>query len=646
MRISIITLLAFSFFTSAIGQVKELWTENHTENINWQQVTSYGHYIVGGSRSLSAFNPDTGQRLWSAPEFANVPMEAVEQMDGSPLLSVNIGTDIAFLDPFTGEKKFDSNKAGIKEIIDQHVLYESNGILISGKNISNDETIVMASLETGEIAWSIREDYGRVVAVSEVSANEVLIVTLFFNYKVNTTSGDIIWKNEISDANSQLEKMGALGSLLKDATTSMANKMDINVGFFQHPTDDMFIIASEQEGSASNSGFTMSTGDVPQMNTTYIAFSLSTGEKLWKDDIQVNGMMGTLHFADNGFISLPDNGGGTIINLYDYATGEGMWGKKGKGVRIKGGIYDYVVAGDGLLLVTRQGEKDFISYLDVNQGLLTFDKPVKIDGRLTFSEKTSNGLLFITTEELNILDPATGELLLKDQISVNRAIVQNKDVLYAYDVKHQVIKKLDKNTAKTSIFSPDIRFEGKEIPTNLEMRESGLLVSSEQNMLLLDQDGKVVYTSYFEAPREPGVLRALRYANAIYASYVSVVSYSAAAQLGAISQEYSDDVAVSSIANGLGQAYGELGNQASGFAKQSFQMANARFKATSEGENYLIILSRVDQQNALLQVNKDTGEVEGKIFLGSDRNPDYAMDGVLGYVFYRTGPDSIKGYKL
>lgn len=638
-------LFVLTFFTVSPGQINELWTKNYTTDINWQQVTPYGHYVVGGKQSLIALNPTTGEQLWSAPEFAGVPLEAVDQMGGSPLLSVNIGTDIALLDPFTGEKKFDSNTAGIVEIIDQYVLYDANGILISGKNSSNEETILMTSLATGEVAWKIREDYGRMVAVSEVGQNEVLIVTLFFNYKVNTATGDIIWKKEISEANAQLEKLGGFGALLKDAATAQANKMDINVGFFQHPTADMFIIASEQEGSASNSGFTTSTGDTPQMNTTYIAFSLSSGEKLWKNDIQVNGMMGTLFFAENGFISLPDNGGGTKINLYDYSTGEGMWGKKGRGIKIKGGIYGYVEAGDGLLLVTRQGDRDFISYLDVNQGLLTFDKPVKIDGSLTFSEKTPKGLLFITTEEINILNPADGSLVLQDQIRTNGALAQNSDALYAYDVKDRVVKKLDKNSAKTSIFSPDIRFEGKEVPSNLEIRDTGLLISSEQNMMLVDYSGKLVYNKYLEAPREPGIIRALRYAQAVRAAYIGAAAYSVSAQLGAASQQ-TDNAATSALASGLGQAYGQLGDAASDFAKKSWQMASARFKATSEGDDYLIILSRMDKSNALVQVNKDTGEVEGTIDLGNDRNPDYAMDGVLGYVFYQTGPNNIKGFKL
>lgn len=642
-----IFLFAMFCFSISQAQVKQLWTQSYSSSINWQQVTPYGHYIVGGSDALMALNPENGEEIWSVPEFANVPMNAVSQIGGSPLLTVNDGSNIALIDPFSGKKMFDSRKAGILEIIDQFVLYNANGILISGRNQDQKETIVMTSLETGEVMWNIREDYGRVVAVNEVATNEALIITLFYNYRINTSTGEILWRNDVSaEANKQLEKLGGFGSLLKQAATNQANQMDINIAFYQHPTLDMFIIASEQEGAAQTSGFSTSSGSQEQYNTTYIAFTLSSGDRIWDKDLQVDGKLGTLYFTEKGFVSLPNDGGRTKINLYSYENAEGLWGKKGRGIRIKGGIYDFVEVDGNLMLVTGNGQKNFISYLDVQNGTLAFDKPIKIDGRLTFSEKISTGLMFTTTEEVNILDPSSGSLILPDLINLGGALTQDANALYAFDVKDDVIKKLDKTTGKVSVISPEIKFSGKESPTNLELRQEGLLVTSEQNMMLVDMNGKVVYSKYLEAPREPGILRALRFANGVYAAYVGVLSYSATAQLSAISQEHSDNLAVTNIADGLGQAYGELGDTSTKFAKQSFEMANARFKATKDGDNYRVILSKMEKGNALVQVSKETGEETGNISLGNEREPDYAMDGVLGYIFYRTGTSSIVGYKL
>ncbi|MCK5171074.1 MAG: hypothetical protein KAQ75_14445, partial [Bacteroidales bacterium] len=100
------------------------------------------------------------------------------------------------------------------------------------------------------------------------------------------------------------------------------------------------------------------------------------------------------------------------------------------------------------------------------------------------------------------------------------------------------------------------------------------------------------------------------------------------------------------IVEGFGQVYGELGDAASDFAKQSFQHANARFKATSEGRDFIIIFGKIEKDNVLLKVNKDMGEVEGTINLGKEKEPVYAVDDVTGQVFYKTNETQITSYKL
>ena len=92
--------------------------------------------------------------------------------------------------------------------------------------------------------------------------------------------------------------------------------------------------------------------------------------------------------------------------------------------------------------------------------------------------------------------------------------------------------------------------------------------------------------------------------------------------------------------------YEELGDAATDFAKQSFQQANARFKATAEGRDFIIVFGKVDKDNALLKVNKDTGEVDGTINLGKEKEPVYAVDDVTGQIFQKTGPTQITSYKL
>jgi hypothetical protein len=376
---------------------------------------------------------------------------------------------------------------------------------------------------------------------------------------------------------------------------------------------------------------------------------LNDGTRLWNAPLDLSGKIGPVYFDEKGIAVLPDDGMNTKVNLYDYKTQEGMWGKKGKGIKVKGGIYSYSQTKDGLILVSQNTSgKNYISFLSLSTLDLTFDKPVRVDGTMVYSENTPKGLLYATTEEINILDVTSGALLLDKAIRTSPSLmVQKENMVYAFDNKDNVLKSLDKSTGSVKTISTEVKFDGKETPSRVELRDKGILVSSSQNLALLGFDGKVIYQKYFEAPREPGIVRALQYAQAVRAAYIGAVSYTASAAFqSAGAQVKSQDAASGVVLEGVGKAYNELGNVATDFAKKSFQQANARFKATKEADNYAVVLTKKDKDNVLMKVDKDTGESGGIINLGKETAPDYAMDGVTGQVFYTTGGNSITAYQF
>ena len=634
-------------------QVKPQWTQTIPEGVNWQMVTSFGNYVVGTSKGLVGLNPDKGEALWRNNQFGLVSADQVKQIGSSALLAVNFGTSVYILDPFSGEIKFDSKSAGVNEIRDQQVLYQSNGILVSGRNAENKDILLMSSMADGKEKWKIEDDFGRFVIASELSPKELLIVTLYYNYKVNPVDGKIIWKNDISAANKQMENMGAFGALMKQAASNMAQNIDINVQFYKHPSKPIFYVASEQEGKpASTGGFTTTTttGSGPSYHTTYSAFDLTNGDRIWEKPLDLSGKIGGVYFDERGIVIMPDDGSNTKVNSYDYASKEGQWGKKGRGVNVKGGIYSYSKVKDGLVLVSQNASgKNFISFLSQSTMELTFDKPVQIDGTMVYSEITPKGLFFVTSEELNILDITTGKLLLDKGIRTTPSLTaQKENMIYVFDQREGVVKEFDKNTAALKIVSGEIKFEGKESPSNLELRDNGILVSSSQNLALVDFDGKSIFQKYFEAPREPGIIRALQYANAVRAAYIGAAAYTASAAFQSAGQQAkaNNEQGTGVILEGVGAAYGELGNAASDFAKKSFQAANARFKATQSANDFTVVLTKQDKNNVLMKVNKNTGATEGSIDLGKDNAPNYTMDGVTGQVFYSAGDNKIVGYKF
>ncbi len=632
-------------WTNSLAQVNELWKKDLTGNLLWQQVNSYGNYIVCTNSELASFNPETGEKIWSSQQFANISNTQLQEMAGSPLLSINQGEAVTLIDPFSGDIKFNSSQAGISELKTTEVLYLANGILVAGKNLEGKPLMLMIDMASGKTAWQIEEKFGRIVTVNEFSDQELLIVTLFNIYKINSKTGDIIWKSATSKAAEKLQDMGAFGSLLQGVAEQVVADEDIKVNFYMQPMKGVFVIAGEsKDESQTSSGQT-----TIRYENNYTAFNISDGSMLWENPITMNGQLGDFTFYKNELIILPNNGNRTKINSFDVKTAEGKWGKKGRGTAIKGGIYQHVKTEKGILLISQAGEKNYLNFLDPAQGLITFEKPVRIRGEVIRTVQSPKGILYITTKEINILNSSTGELFFDKSIQTLPGLfVQKENEIYAFDTKENLVKLIDINAGTVkNVSSVALKFEGKESPNTLELKEKGIFISSEQNVAMIDYSGTLLYQKYYEAPREPGLKRALLYAQAARAAYIGVNSYYAAGVLQSAAPDIKEEDAVSgAIVEGFGQVYEELGNAASDFAKQSFQQANARFKATAQGRDFIIILGKIDKDNALFKVNKDTGETEGNINLGKEKDPKYAVDDITGQVFKKTGETQITSYKL
>ena len=118
------------------------------------------------------------------------------------------------------------------------------------------------------------------------------------------------------------------------------------------------------------------------------------------------------------------------------SDGQGLWGKKGRGISIKGSIYDYTPTDSGMLVITSRNEKHFLNYLDTQQGALTFDKSIKVQGHVGYTVNTDNGIAYVTAEEMNFVNIGTGELLWEKDLKTHYHLVaQDQSTLYVFDTK-------------------------------------------------------------------------------------------------------------------------------------------------------------------------------------------------------------------
>ena len=629
------------------AQVEVNWNKQIPTDILWQEVTALGNLIVSSREGLIGVNTETGDISWSIRAFGNLGRDAYEELPNSPFFTVTTNNNLHLIDQISGKEVFNSANAGLQKIASYYLLYNSDAILVAGKDQIGEPLMVSVKMSDGSLSWSMNEEFGSIIAANELANQELLIVTLFNNYKLNADTGDIIWKRTISKEAAQVDKMGAFGALMKEAANNMAKNMDIELRFYKPGGGDVFYLGSQQE---RQSGMTSSSGTTTVNYTNhYNAYNINDGSLVWNEDLQVNGALGQVSFLDKGLLILPDDGNRTKINLFDYDTQEGLWGKKGRGIAIKGGVYDYMDSGDGILLVTRTANKDFLNFLDPTAGAITFQKPVKVDGTVVGIVPLENSILYITTTSMNILDQHSGMLKWKKSIQTSPELTTEHDgKIYAFDYKSGSVKVVNLATEEISDLSQvALQFQGKEAPQQLEIVEDGIFVHSDQNVAKYNFDGSLSFQEYYAAPREQAWKRALLYASSVRAAYIGATSYYVSGAMAAAENDVrQEDALAGDMVAQVGDAYGELGNAASSYAVSAFKQANARLKATKAGRDFMFIMSKNEKDIVLLKVSKLTGEIEGEINLGKDREPIYALDDITGQVYYRSGDAALTSYMV
>jgi hypothetical protein len=644
----IVFFLAFLLPILTMGQLAPSYTIDAGAAIQWQKVTTTGTYLIQTTAGLKSFDQATGNEVWTNGDLKVASEDMVSEIPGSSLLMVKDESATSIVDPFNGGVKYTTAGGAITDLNYEKVLYKSSGLLIAGKNGAEESLLQMIDLNSGKMLWEMTEGVGKVVHADEFSDKECLIVTLFKIYRVNSQTGEIVWENSTSAAADAMAGAGALGALFQEMAESAAEGVNFELSYYESKDGKQFILGSEVENKVQS----MTTDEVSiNYTNNYTLFNKEDGERVWQEPVELEGKIGDLIIEENQVIVLPDDGGKTVINAYDRGTGEGKWGKKGRGIKIKGGIYDHVKVDGGYLIISGSGDKSYLGFLNPSTGELPFDKPVKIGGRVIKTFSSSKGVAYATTEEFDILDPATGDLLLDKSIETKASLVakmSDENAVLVYDLKDELIRKIDLGTgAEVAFTSSEMEFDGKEEPVRLSIDGDGYLLTSSQNIGRYGTDGSVEFLKYYEAPKESGLRKALLLAQAARAAYISANSYYAAAELNnAVDEVKEEDVVAGAVVEGFGQVYEELGDQASDFAKKTFEQATKRFTATKEGRDYRIVLADRGKENALLQVSKSTGEPMAEISLGKEKEAKYAVDDVLGMVFVRQGDSGVAAYDL
>ena len=574
--------------------------------INEMTITEGGTMVIATNDGLVGIKPGQEGLLFNFTDYGRVKPEELNFIPNAPYVVVGqtgfggLQTKSAVIDYMSGKVLFSTEKNGWKAIGMSEVLIPANKLIVSGQRRAKEkyaQAVAIYDLDTGEqISFytfkGSRQAMGRPLVLSD----GVIIPTTKGLMKVDMTSGQVLWENDLK----------YIGWMVADESEK-----------------DIYAFAS-----TSN-----------KKNTKIYKIG-ANGASTWPDERKVKGNVSNFQILPQGIAVVSDVTGGkgimaaaseSKITLLSAANGEDLWEKAPK---TKGYVQHFYIMDDGILFGIREGGINKISY----DGKTLFKKPLKTGENILTMAQTPQGLIYITSEDANVVNLDTGEQVWSKPLKFKRASVvsstydQNNDrYLIAADEK---VYSIDAASG-TSELMAELDFDGKEDPTGIEVRNAGILLTSDQNMAMLDWNGETSWHEYHRAPGKSAFGAILAGVTAVASTAMAV---DASARAGA-------------NRNALGQynAYGaQMKRTADMFAAigtASFNEMAKRFKATAATQNAQFILTKLDDGIGLVKLSKDDGAKQKEIIL-KDKKPEYKVDEFGGYLYYKANDRSIYAYNL
>mgnify|MGYP006189598641 FL=1 len=614
-RFFIIVVLALNTYVLNAQKSDPNFTYNLGGKINLMKLTDAGVLVIANGDGLVGIKPNASAPHFNFTDYGKVKPEELEFVPMSPYLVVSQGgfmtSKKSVIDFISGKKLFGTEENNWKVTNRCDVMLPQNKLVVLGMRKGGAMAVGIYDLATGKeeglvelndpkkvtVGSSIPQFSGRPVIVGD----GLLVPTTKSLMRIDVANGKVLWTN-------------------KDV-------------------DDITWITSDVSGKE------IYTFEERQNGDTRIHKISSTGTILWEKERKIKGKVSRFEILPQGLavVSDVDNSGKSglaklassasesKIAFLNATDGSDLWEKAPK---TKGYIQHFYILEDGILFGLFEGGINKISF----DGNPLFKKPLKTGENIHTMALTPKGMIYITDTDADIINLKTGESIWSKPIKYKKA----KSVASAYDKEHkrylistgEELVAIDENSGDISTLAT-YEFEGKESPSKVIMRKDGILLSSEQNMMMLGFDGKKKFHEFYKAPGKSA-------AGAIFAGVMGVVSVAMSAATAAEAQQNRNSL-------GSYTSYGESLMDSSGdfaaAASASFAEIGKRFKATAATLNYQFILTKLDNGIGLVKVSKDTGKVEKEIVI-EDKKPEYEVDEIGGFLYYQSNDKTIQAFDL
>jgi len=667
----VLTLLG----VGAIAQNKSDWTKNFPSKINWYKITDAGILVVATKDGLYGVNPTDGKEIWKNDDIENINEENYDPIEGTPYIVMAkrgmFKSSNKIVDVVTGKVIANTKDLGLMSLTKRIYLMKSNAVLFYGIGASGKPTLMKINLADGAKVWEQQKLFEKmseqIVSEAGEVADGLFIATNRNIYKLNPQTGEQLYnidmKSDIPVAAPKEEKkggfMGAIGKKVPGAGMfGMGKKLDeganeaatlTSADFFQR--DNLSVIYFWNQDILT--AFNVADGkeiwkrvELPSPITNILfdtrGMLVATSEKTKEDEAKANkgggGLIGKIKRSSAG-----KKNRASLLCL-DMNTGAEKWDSD---VDLQGDVMAYKLVGTKLILATARDQgTNFISIVNLDAGKSVTKKPLSIKGDIRDLEIVPQGLYYRTEDQINILDMESGEKTWAKGMAVKNCSGDNQNDKVGYVFANATIYKTDFEKGDISEWVTGVKFDGKEDPSSLQVRENGVLLTSEQNVRLYSFDGKQVWHTYEPAPGRTMAGKMLSGLGGLASTMVAAGSAANAAQMSYAKGYYGSTSP--SLDNSIKNANANAA-AFSGAASSSFASISKRFKATKEANNYIAILTNFGKSNnakdaGVMMIDKTTGKEIRKMVFGDKKDPDYKLDELGKVVYYRADGNEIQGF--
>ena len=614
LKITHLICLSFLLFTSEnFAQATPTYSYNIDAKINFMKLTDAGVLLVAHNDGFAGIKPDVDKLVFNFKDYGSVKQEELEFIQATPYVVISQGgfaklsSKKTVFDYVAGKQIFETKANGWKDAFSTQVFMPQNKLVVSGIRTS-------------------KEQYAAGVGIYDMATgNEEKIVYLSEPGKV--MMGSIAVTGSIYMKNNKIYIPTSKELICHDIST--------NTRVWTAKVDDLSWLTSDESGNEIY-GFEVTNG-----GDTKIHKISSSGQILWKDSQKVKGTISRFEILPQGIAVVSDvaDKGGSVfaaraeskIAMFSAKDGQDLWDKAPK---TKGYVQHFYVMDDGILFGIQSGGINKISFA----GETLFKKPLKTGENIHTMALTPKGMIYITDSDANIIDLKTGESIWNKPIKYKSA----SSVTSTYDASNKrylistgsEIIAIDENSGDINSLA-NYKFDEKEAPTSFSIRKNGMLLTSDQNIMMLNFDGSKNFQEYYKSPGRSTFGKIMGGVMAVASTGLAMAS---AAKAGA-------------NRNSIGQ-YNEYGREADRAATMfadigsaSFDYMSKRFKASAATANAQFVLTKLDSGVGLVKINKDSGAKEKEIVL-NDKKPEYEVDEYAGVLYYKKNDKTIEAFDL